>query len=380
VLDWVLPAAISLSTPVTDPRPSPPREPAPIIPIDRWITLTLLAVIVVGCYFVLQPFLSAIIWSFILCLATWPVYTRVRILVRGRAALAALLMTLGIAAVLLAPFIVVGVSLADNARELIEASRRLIAEGPPDPPAWVARVPLLGPRLDAYWAGLAHDSASVLAELKNYVEPIKTFALASGEALVHGILQLTLSIIIAFFVYCDGEAMTRRLLATVVRIFGERGRRLLNVAGGTTRGVVYGILGTALLQGILAAVGFALAGVPAAPLLGLATFFLSPVPIGPPLVWLPAAFWLFNHGATGWAIFMLVWGVAVVSSVDNVIKPLIISRGSNLPFILVMLGVLGGVVAFGFIGVFLGPTLLAIGFAMLSDWSTEPDQRPDVTR
>jgi predicted PurR-regulated permease PerM len=101
------------------------------------------------------------------------------------------------------------------------------------------------------------------------------------------------------------------------------------------------------------------------------TFFLSPVPIGPPLVWAPAAIWLFYHGSTGWAIFMVIWGVAAVSSVDNVIKPLIISRGSNLPFILVMLGVLGGVVAFGFIGVFLGPTLLAIGFALLQDWSAE---------
>ena len=134
------------------------------------------------------------------------------------------------------------------------------------------------------------------------------------------------------------------------------------------------------MQGILAAAGFAIAGVPAAPLLGLATFFLSPVPIGPPLVWIPAAIWLFYHGSTGWAIFLVVWGIAIVSSVDNVIKPLIISRGSNLPFILVMIGVFGGVVAFGFIGVFLGPTLLAIGFALLSDWSKEPAPPVDILR
>jgi predicted PurR-regulated permease PerM len=122
----------------------------------------------------------------------------------------------------------------------------------------------------------------------------------------------------------------------IVRIFGE-GSAHAESPSGTTRGVVHGILGTALIQGILAAIGFLVAGVPAAPLLGLATFFLSPVPVGPPLVWLPAAFWLFNHGQTGWAIFMLIWGTAVVSSVDNVIKPLIISRGSNMPFILKVL-------------------------------------------
>ena len=353
-------------------------ESAQIKPIERWITLAVLAVIVVGCYFVIQPFLSALVWAFILCCATWPVFMRLRAVVGGRAAVASMLMTLAIAAVLLAPFVIVGFSLADNARELIDAGRRFIAEGPPDPPAWVGGLPLIGPRVEAYWAGFAHDSARVLAELKNYIDPIRAFALASGEALLHGILLLALSVFIAFFVYRDGEAMTRRLLRTVERMFGARGRHLANVAAATTRGVVYGILGTALLQGILAAMGLWLAGVPAAPLLGLATFFLSPVPIGPPLVWIPAAIWLFYHGSTGWAIFLVVWGIAVVSSVDNVIKPLIISRGSNLPFILVMLGVFGGVVAFGFIGVFLGPTLLAIGFALLSDWSKEPDQPEEV--
>jgi predicted PurR-regulated permease PerM len=363
---------------VTEPQPSPREEPAHITPIERSVTLAVLAVIVIGCYFVIQPFLSALVWAFILCCATWPVFIRVRTLARGRVGVASLLMTLAIAAVLLAPFIVVGVSLADNARDLLDASRRFIAEGPPDPPAWVGGLPLIGTRVEAYWASFAHDSARLLAELKNYIDPIRTFALASGEALVHGVLLLALSIFIAFFVYRDGEAMTRRLLFTVVRIFGERGRHLANVAAATTRGVVYGILGTALMQGILAAAGFAIAGVPAAPLLGLATFFLSPVPIGPPLVWIPAAIWLFYHGSTGWAIFLVVWGIAVVSSVDNVIKPLIISRGSNLPFILVMIGVFGGVVAFGFIGVFLGPTLLAIGFALLSDWSKDPAPPVDI--
>jgi predicted PurR-regulated permease PerM len=214
----------------------------------------------------------------------------------------------------------------------------------------------------------------VVAELRQYLQPLRTFALASGAAIAQGVLQLTLSILIAFFLYRDGEAVSRRLTATVGRIAGDRGRHLIGVAVATMRGVVYGILGTAIAQGVLAAIGFWLAGVPAAPLLGLLTFFLSPIPIGPPLVWAPAAFWLFSQGHTGWAIFLLIWGIAVVSSVDNVIKPLIISRGSNLPFILVLLGVLGGVFAFGFIGVFLGPTLLAIGFALIEDWSGEKDK------
>jgi predicted PurR-regulated permease PerM len=176
-------------------------------------------------------------------------------------------------------------------------------------------------------------------------------------------------VLIAYFLYRDGDAATLRLRAAVDRIAPKRGRRLLEVAGGTTRSVVYGILGTALAQGVLMAIGLWIAGFEAAPLLGLVTFFLSPVPIGPPLVWIPAAIWLFSHDQTGMGVFMLVWGTVVVSTVDNFLKPIIISRGSNLPFLPVMLGILGGVVAFGLIGVFLGPVLLALALALLNEWA-----------
>jgi predicted PurR-regulated permease PerM len=338
---------------------------------DQWITLAVLVVLVAGCYLVLQPFLTAVIWAIVLCCTTWPAFTRLQHAMRGRVTVPAVLLTLSLAFVLLAPFVIVGVSLAENANELLVQGRHLLEEGPPEPPAWVAQIPLVGDRAQAYWASIAHDSSSLLADLAKYIQPLQTFALASGAAVVHGVLQLALSVLIAFFFYRDGRVLSQRLNASVGRIAGDRGLHLVSIAVSTMRGVVYGILGTALAQGVLAAVGFWLAGIPAAPLLGLATFFLSPVPIGPPLVWAPVAFWLFANGHAGWGTFILIWGVAVVSSVDNFIKPLIISRGSNLPFILVLLGVLGGVIAFGFIGVFLGPTLLALGFELIHDWSEE---------
>ena len=344
-------------------------------PADRWVAIAVLAVIVVGCYYVLAPFLTAMLWGFILVCTTWPLFLRARRLVRGSATLASLLMTLGIAAVVIGPFVVVGFSLADDAQQLYEATRRSLAEGPPLAPAWVSNLPMVGSRAASYWNDLVTDRSHLLAELQANLAPIRTFALGSGAALARGLIELAFSVFIAFFLYRDGEVMARRMLATIVRIFGERGRHLAGLAVNTTRGVVYGILGTALAQGVLAGVGFGIAGVPAAALLGLITFFFSPIPIGPPLVWIPAAAWLFFHGQTGWAIFMVVWGVAVVSSVDNFLKPLIISRGSNMPFVLVLLGVLGGAVAFGFIGVFLGPTLLAVGYALLAEWSREPGER-----
>ena len=161
-----------------------------------------------------------------------------------------------------------------------------------------------------------------------------------------------------------------RLRGAVGRIAPERGLHMLQVALDTTRAVVYGILGTALAQGVLMAIGLWIAGFKAAPLLGLVTFFLSPVPIGPPLVWIPTELWLIMRRATRRGASSCSCGaLLVVSSVDNVIKPMIISHGSDLPFILVLLGVFGGVVAFGFIGVFLGPVLLALGFALVKEWA-----------
>jgi len=135
--------------------------------------------------------------------------------------------------------------------------------------------------------------------------------------------------------------------------------------------VVYGIVGTAIAQGLVAFIGFLIAGVPGAALLGFLTFLLSMVPVGPPLIWAGAVIWLAFKSSTGWAIFMVIWGFFVISGIDNVIKPLLISRGSSLPFVLVMLGVFGGVFAFGFVGIFLGPTLLAVGYSLVRMW-TQP--------
>jgi predicted PurR-regulated permease PerM len=144
---------------------------------------------------------------------------------------------------------------------------------------------------------------------------------------------------------------------------------LLNVAGSTTKSVVYGIIGTAIAQAAMAAIGFWIAGVPGALLLGFLTFVLSLVPGGPPFVWVPVTIWLLYTDQPGWALFMAIWGFISISGIDNIIRPYLISRESRLPLLLVFLGVIGGVLAFGFIGIFLGPTLLALGFTLLMEWT-----------
>jgi predicted PurR-regulated permease PerM len=333
------------------------------------LSLAGLAILIVGCFLVLQPFLTAVVWAAILCATSWPLYVRLQKRFRKHDWLAATIMLLLITGVLFAPFVIVGASIADNADAVELWVRQSIEAGPPDPPLWVAELPFIGDRAAAYWSGMAHDTTALLAELKKYIEPARRIALASGITVVGALLQLALSILIAFFIFRDGDEITGRLRGGIARLAGERGGDLTSVAITTVRGVVLGILGTAIVQGVLAGIGFWIAGIKAAPLLGFVTFLLSPVPIGPPLVWIPAGLWLINIGETGWGIFVLVWGFLVVSTIDNIIKPLIISHGSDLPFVLVLLGVLGGAVAFGFIGVFLGPVLLALGFALLNEWA-----------
>ena len=273
------------------------------------------------------------------------------------------------------PVAILGATLADNVSALISASQKLIREGPPGPPDWVAGVPLIGRHVADYWNYLNQSSAVRLQELTRLLPAAKTIVLWGGRALGEGILQIGLSLLIAFFFYRDGHTAADQLQAALHRIAGERGDRLLDLAGATIRAVVYGILGTSLLQGVVGAIGFAIAGVPGAASLGFVTFLLSLVPGGPPIVAAPAAFWLYRQGSTAWAVFIMAWGL-MVGTLDNVVKPLLISRGGSTPMILVMLGVFGGALAFGVIGMFLGPTLVALGYSLFEQWSASAAANP----
>ena len=329
---------------------------------------------------VLRPFVSALLWAVVLSFSSWPIYSRLLRLLGNRRTLAALLMTLGMLLILLLPFLIVGMTLADNVKELTQATRHWIAEAPPAPPKWLAKLPVVGAKAVAYWQSLAADTAKLWAEAQRFVEPVSSWLLKAGLALGAGVIELALSIFIAFFLFRDGVAVGQRLTAAVERIGGERGAHLLAVAGKTVRGVVYGILGTALAQAVVAGIGFLIAGVPGVALLALLTFFASVVPVvGTALVWVPAAIWLFHQGSTGWGIFMLIWGALVVANLDNIVKPWLISQGSNMPFILIFFGVAGGALSFGFIGVFLGPTLLAVGFRLVEEWSAGAREEAGTT-
>jgi predicted PurR-regulated permease PerM len=197
---------------------------------------------------------------------------------------------------------------------------------------------------------------------------MRAFSLQAVQLVAGGFLQLLLVVFVAFFFYRDGTRLAANLVAIVRRLGGALGEEMLTLSCNTVKGVMLGIFGTALAQSAVALIGFLMAGAPMPLLLALATFFLSVIPVGPPLIWGGAALWLYSHGDHGWAIFLALYGLLVISSVDNVVKPILISHSSHLPVLLVVLGVLGGVLAFGFIGIFLGPTLLAVGLTLITHW------------
>jgi predicted PurR-regulated permease PerM len=335
---------------------------------DRLLGFTVIAVLIIGCLAVLAPFVTALLLAMILAYASWPLNLWLRRVLWHSPTLAAAVMTLAAALVIIGPFVIVALSLADNATELGDAFRKLVDHGLPGLPQWVTGLPVVGQGIETYWESIAHDTSRLLDLLRGWFYSSAQTLLAGGGLLARGLVQLGLAVFVAFFLFRNGEYAAERMRRAADRLGSARGRYLLQVAGNTVIGVVYGILGTALAQGVLAAIGFLIAGVPGAFLLGLATFFVSIVPVGPPLIWGTAAIWLFYQGSVGWAVFMALWGALVISMVDNFLKPIIISRGSSLPFVLVFLGVLGGVVAFGFIGVFLGPTLLAVGYRVVNEW------------
>ncbi|MDP1652797.1 MAG: AI-2E family transporter [Rhodocyclaceae bacterium] len=331
--------------------------------------IALAALIVIGTAWVLAPFLAALLFAVILCLTTWPLFAWLEARLKGRTTLAALLATLILATAVLLPMSYLAATVADGVAQLLVLLRPWFESGDHAPPAWLSTLPLVGEPLDTYWRKLA-SSQTELANLgKQLFEPTRKLLTSAAALIGQGLLELTLVVFIAFFFYRDGHKLTTHIAHLAAKIGGELGDRMLQLARSTIMGVMVGIVGTAAAQALLALLGFLIAGVPAALLLSAATFFLSMVPVGPPLIWGGAAWWLYSQGESGWAIFMIVWGLAVISSVDNFLKPILISRTSSLPILVVALGVFGGILAFGFVGIFLGPVVLALALALVETWS-----------
>jgi predicted PurR-regulated permease PerM len=346
----------------------------------RILGLIALGLLGAGCFLVLRPFVSALLWAAILAYTTWPAFKFLRERVRLSPGWAAL-------AMVIAGFLLIGLPIAlatPTSREEIEALRtgaeRMLTEGIPSIVAFLSGLPFVGGYIGTWLEGWDATLAGLFEPLKPYAGSIAQNGLSILLAVLSGIAELLLAIFLAFFFFRDGPAMAEKAEATMEKLGGEKTRHLIQLVADVTRGVVYGLLGTAVAQGVLTTFGLWIAGVPNPVLFGVITGVISIMPVGAPLVWIPATIWLFVQGNWGWGLFMAAYGAGVISSVDNIIRPWLISRGADLPLLLTLLGALGGVFAFGFLGLFLGPVLLAVGYTLLKDWAEERVKRQEPGR
>ena len=335
----------------------------------NYIQIGAVLLLVIGCLYVLRPFMAAVLFGGAIVISSWPLYLMLLPRMRNHRTLAAITLTLTLTLLVIVPIALVAYNLADDVGRFYEQVRTAVDTGHVAPPAWLHQIPLVGEALDKYVRELVASREQMMDLAKRMMEPARHYLLSGGIVLGAGVAQMSLAVFVSFFLYRDGQRILQGLTVGMARVIGPDAPKVAQIVSQTVRGVMYGLLGTALAQALVAAVGFAIAGVPAVPLLSFATFIMSLVPVGPPLIWGGAALWLFNQGQVGWGVFMLVWGVVLISGVDNIVKPMLISRGSSLPFVLVLLGVLGGVLAFGFVGLFIGPTLLAVGYSLLREWT-----------
>jgi predicted PurR-regulated permease PerM len=279
-------------------------------------------------------------------------------------------MVLLTAVTLVLPIALAAPSGAEDVTRLRHSIETALRAGLPGSPDWVFDVPLIGQVLGDLWNRWAADITEMLEALRPYFGIVLEGGLGVLLGIANGVLMFVLALFVAFFFWVYGEPIAFRLRLILQRIAGPQAERLIIVTGATVRGVVYGILGTAIVQGILTAFGLWLSGVPRPVLLGAVAGLLSVLPVGAPVVWIPAALWLATSGHFGWGLFLATYGVVAISGADSVIRPWFIARGAQLPFVLTVLGVLGGALAFGLLGIFLGPVLLGVGYTLVNEWAS----------
>ena len=341
--------------------------------LTRTVLAVLLMVILIGASFwVLSPFLLAIVWAAMIVVATWPIMLKLQQRLRSRA-LAVTIMTGAMVLVFVVPLVLAIQTLVDNTDTIKEWGHTLATAPIPPPPEWVSRIPLVGAKIAAGWSSIAAaGKGDLVARLAPYAAAAAQWvAGALGGVGMLG-LQFLLTVIISAVMYTQGEAAKAGLIRFGRRLAGDRGEGVVVLAGQAIRGVALGVVVTALAQTVLAGVGLAVAGIPFAGLLTCVILLLCIAQIGPILVLLPAVIWLFWNDQTAWGVALLVWSIGV-GTMDNVLRPILIRKGADLPLLLIFSGVIGGLIAFGIVGLFVGPVVLAVTYTLLKDWVGERD-------
>lgn len=327
--------------------------------------------LIAGSLWTLRPFLGALIWATAIVVATWPALLWVQRLAGGRRYVATAVMVVMILVGFMIPFWIAVGALLDASAHALEIARSYRAQGLGPPPSWLADIPLVGERIAARWRGIAAGGPEAFAvAIRPYARSIAAWMLAVTGGIGGLVLHFLVTIILAGVLYAKGETAARGLVAFARRLGRDRGEQAVILAGKSVRSVAMGVVVTALLQSSLAGLGLWVAGVPHPGLLTALVFVLCIAQIGPILVMAPAVIWLYATGDVAWGTALLIWSVPVVI-MDNFLRPILISRGVDLPLLLILAGVIGGLVGFGVIGLFVGPVILAVSYTLLQSWTRD---------
>ncbi|MCM2265221.1 MAG: AI-2E family transporter YdiK [Desulfuromonadales bacterium] len=342
---------------------SPPRDLPGIV-----LGIIAICLLMASAFWILRPFLLPLVWATMIAVATWPLLLGMQKWLRNSRTLAVLVMTVTQLLILILPLALAVMTILQNADAMKNWIRALSAEGLPAPPAWVGTLPLVGEKAAAMWTQAAAGGPEGLsAQLTPYVQKALAWFVNNAGSAGMIIVQLLLTLILTAILYAKGETAALGIRLFFRRLVGDQGEQMVVLAGQSIRAVAMGIVVTALLQSLLGGIGLWIAGIPGVALLTAVMFLLAIVQIGVVPVLAVAVIWLFYKDVTFWAVFLLVWTV-VVGSVDNVIRPILIKRGADLPMLLILSGVIGGLVAFGIIGLFVGPVVLAVTYTLLKNW------------
>jgi predicted PurR-regulated permease PerM len=326
---------------------------------------------------IVRPFLGPGLWATMVVVATWPLMLRAQRLLWGRRSLAVIAMSLLLLLVFVVPLSLAIVTIVGNADQMIEWAKMAATYHLPEkPPLWLTQLPMVGSLLERAWdQATALGLRDLLPRLSPYAGSLTRWFVAQVGSVGFLLLQFVITVIIAAVMYATGEDAALLVRRFARRLGGARGEGVIDLAGGAIRGVALGVGGTALAQALLGGIGMAMAGVPFAGLLTALMFMLCIAQIGPVPVLLPAALWLLWDGSTGWAVFILVV-MGVVTTLDNVLRPLLIRMGADLPLLLIFCGVIGGLLAFGLVGIFVGPLVLAVAYTLMEDWIADGEAPP----
>jgi predicted PurR-regulated permease PerM len=345
------------------------------------ITLSVLFIgaLLAGSLWILAPFLGALIWATMIVVATWPMLLRLQRALGGRRGPAVAVMSLGLLAILIVPLVVAIGAIVGQADALVALAERLPSMTLPTAPTWLDKVPLGGDRLQAAWNQFAGAGmGDLLAQVQPYARDAAAWLAHHAGGFAAVILHFILIVILTAVLYSGGESWAAWVRRFGRRLADEQGERMVMLAGGAIRGVAMGVVVTALIQTVLSGLGLAIVGVPFAGVLTAIIFALCIAQLGPILVLLGATAWAYHAIGPGWGTFMLVWSL-VVGLMDNFVRPVLIRRGADLPLLLIIAGVIGGLVAFGIVGIFVGPVILAVTFTLLDDWVAPKAQGPERT-